>query len=359
MPEAPDIDPGSSVPVTRLAAGGTIADGLSLSVFLFCFGAVFIGMGLWSLLPDLLHGHLLSPGLPGALVFIGFGLMVALGGLSRASMFVRFGKARAEVAPPEVRPGDRFLFHYHRPLRMHVKTDLAVALVLREVITSRSGGETETKCLDHVVRHHEQKGLCLDGGHVLKAEYEFQVPEAGTRAFTVGDWPLLWVIKVHVELRRGLDFWEEYELPVTEEPRPPAGPGESQEAADRYDVVLVRGSALNCVRTMGVMTELMPYLNASQVGDFYFSAPIVLLEQVARKEAEIARARLEAAGATVEVRRGGEAVAKHPAYDLPVPHEGPSVSADALPIPARPETTDREEEGTSGARSAASKTETE
>jgi hypothetical protein len=334
LPPTSDIEPhlfpaGPGLPSVR----GT-ADGLGMSVVGVAFGLVFVGMGCYALVsfgPTGLAPQMLL----GALLALLFGLMIAWGSVERTRMFLRFGRPRADVIPALLSPGDHFCFRYRQPLRRAVEVDLTIALVLRETITTRGSDGPETRHRDHAVRLYEEKRLPLKAGESLEAEHEFQIPKAGAGAFSVGEWPLTWVLKVRVSLKRGLEFWEEYRLPVVECPEPASQVMALSEVDPGHDVVLIRGGKgiRTMVRITQAMLDVMPHLSQSQAGDLYVAAPITILENVERERAEIVRGALEAAGATVEVRRGGDVVERLASHRLPIPHDGTPLP-DALPIPA-------------------------
>jgi hypothetical protein len=240
-------------------------------------------------------------------------------------MFLWLGKPRALVTPTSIACGDLFVFQYRQEIRRAVTVDLAAALVLREVMTVTRGDHAETTHRDRVIHRYEETALSLPAGETLRRDYDFRIPEDGARGYRVGDWPLRWVVKVHLRTHSGLELWEECEVPVTSTI--------GAEEPTGYDVVLVSGTVLHWRQITRVVSELLPHLDRAHVRELYLSAPVTLLRDVEQDRAEFARAELERAGAVVEVRLNDRIIDRAERSDLPIPQGVPPAPGE-LPIPA-------------------------
>ena len=82
---------------------------------------------------------------------------------------------------------------------------------------------------------------------------------------------------------------------------PAAGDGEAAEEKTAFDVVLAEGGA-NKIAAIKALREVKSGLGLADAKKVVESAPETLLEGVSKEEAEAAKAKLEEAGAKVEIK---------------------------------------------------------
>ena len=82
---------------------------------------------------------------------------------------------------------------------------------------------------------------------------------------------------------------------------PAAAPAEAAEEQSEFDVIL-EGAGEKKIGVIKVVREIVSGLGLKEAKDLVDSAPKPLLEKVAKEAAEEAKAKLEAAGATVTVK---------------------------------------------------------
>jgi len=82
---------------------------------------------------------------------------------------------------------------------------------------------------------------------------------------------------------------------------PAAGAAEAVEEKTQFDVVLTNAGAQK-IGVIKVVREIKPDLGLKEAKDLVEAAPKDLLKGVKKEEAEAAKAKLEAAGATVELK---------------------------------------------------------
>jgi hypothetical protein len=242
-------------------------------------------------------------------------------------LMCRTALPHGEVSPYVVGPGDEFTFQYRQEVWSPLRADVTTSLVLRETITRQLGDDESTERVrDHLVAAHTEKGLELPAGGLLQVRCPFRLPSE-LREFPVSNWPVQGVVKVHVQVRRGADYWEEFPLPGSL--REPA-PVRAMEAADAgYQVTLV--SYPNLYRGLPPPPPLDEYLpHLVQVDRL----PLVLLRGITQMQAEEVCRRLEAAGGVVELSQGGRVIEHSRVHDLPVPAETGRLAPQELPVPA-------------------------
>ena len=88
---------------------------------------------------------------------------------------------------------------------------------------------------------------------------------------------------------------------VAAAPGAAAAPAEAAEEQSEFDVVL-EGAGDKKIGVIKVVREIVSGLGLKEAKDLVDSAPKPLLEKVAKEAAEEAKAKLEAAGATVTVK---------------------------------------------------------
>jgi large subunit ribosomal protein L7/L12 len=81
----------------------------------------------------------------------------------------------------------------------------------------------------------------------------------------------------------------------------PVAAGEEVEEKTMFDVVIASAGAQK-IAVIKAVREIKPDLGLKEAKDLVDSAPKDLLKGVKKEEAEVAKAKLEAAGATVEVK---------------------------------------------------------
>ena len=100
-------------------------------------------------------------------------------------------------------------------------------------------------------------------------------------------------------------FEETFEVtaaaPVAVAAAPAAAPAEAVEEQSEFDVIL-EGAGEKKIGVIKVVREIVSGLGLKEAKDLVDSAPKPLLEKVAKEAAEEARAKLEAAGASVTVK---------------------------------------------------------
>ena len=100
-------------------------------------------------------------------------------------------------------------------------------------------------------------------------------------------------------------FEETFEVtaaaPVAVAAAPAAAPAEAVEEQSEFDVVL-EGAGEKKIGVIKVVREIVSGLGLKEAKDLVDSAPKPLLEKVAKEAADDAKAKLEAAGATVTVK---------------------------------------------------------
>ena len=88
---------------------------------------------------------------------------------------------------------------------------------------------------------------------------------------------------------------------VAAAPGAAAAPAEAAEEQSEFDVIL-EGAGEKKIGVIKVVREIVSGLGLKEAKDLVDSAPKPLLEKVAKEAAEDAKAKLEAAGATVTVK---------------------------------------------------------
>ena len=88
---------------------------------------------------------------------------------------------------------------------------------------------------------------------------------------------------------------------VAAAPGAAAAPAEAAEEQSEFDVIL-EGAGEKKIGVIKVVREIVSGLGLKEAKDLVDSAPKPLLEKVAKEAAEEAKAKLEAAGATVTVK---------------------------------------------------------
>ena len=100
-------------------------------------------------------------------------------------------------------------------------------------------------------------------------------------------------------------FEETFEVtaaaPVAVAAAPAAAPAEAVEEQSEFDLIL-EGAGEKKIGVIKVVREIVSGLGLKEAKDLVDSAPKPLLEKVAKEAAEEARAKLEAAGASVTVK---------------------------------------------------------
>jgi large subunit ribosomal protein L7/L12 len=82
---------------------------------------------------------------------------------------------------------------------------------------------------------------------------------------------------------------------------PTAGGAEAAEEKSSYNVVLTSGGG-NKIAAIKAVREILPDLGLKEAKDLVEGAPKPVKENVAKEEAEAMKAKLEEAGATVELQ---------------------------------------------------------
>mgnify|MGYP001570899427 FL=1 len=82
---------------------------------------------------------------------------------------------------------------------------------------------------------------------------------------------------------------------------PAAGEAEAVEEKTSFDVVLA-GAGAQKIQVIKAVREIKPELGLKEAKDLVDGAPKELLKGVKKEDAEAAKAKLEAAGATVEMK---------------------------------------------------------
>lgn len=89
--------------------------------------------------------------------------------------------------------------------------------------------------------------------------------------------------------------------PVAVAAAPAAGVSEAAEEKSSYNVVLTNGGG-NKIAAIKAVREILPELGLKEAKDLVEGAPKPIKENVAKEEAEAMKAKLEEAGATVELQ---------------------------------------------------------
>lgn len=268
---------------------------------------------------------------PNSVFGLVLGLLLGLGAIYRqwrpVMLICRTAVPHGEIAPREVATGGEFSFRYRQEVRRPFQADVTTSLVLRETITIKSEDSPDTQVKrDHLVSAHTEKALRIGAGGFLQIQCTFRLPD-DMRNFPVNNWPARCVVKVHVQVQRGADFWEEFSLPLPVSMTAAAGSGEVQDAG--YQVTLV--SFPNLCRDLLPPPPVDEYLPHLATVD---RLPLVLLRGITRAEAETACRRLEAAGGVVELSQGGRVIARRRVHNLPLPAETVGPKPAGLPLPA-------------------------
>jgi hypothetical protein len=322
-------DPRASITAqaTSLVRGTPPDGGRTGTALVFLGGLAFVGGSGW-LLFDAWRNSVLSiafafgPGL-GMLV----GLMAMYWRWRPLLLRCRTALPHAAISPAELGVGSEFNFSYWQKVWLPLRADVTTSLVLRETITGRTEDGAATRTYhDHLVAAHNEKGVRIRAGGFIQIRGSFRLPEE-MRDFPVRNWPVQCVVKVHVQVRRGADFWEEFTLPQPVSVTAPASSGEVSEAG--YQVTLV--SFPNLYRGLPPPPPLDEYLpHLVQVDRL----PVVLLRGITQARAEVVCRRLEAAGGVVELEQGGRVMKHQQVYDLPLPAETAGPQPESLPLPA-------------------------
>lgn len=282
------------------------------------FGLVFLYMGILAFAPVwtamksgtgfafiavafLSHAHWVVA----SLACLGFGLMMVGGGAQQAWSMRKLGKAEALIAEDFVSPGQTFHFLYQQKCRQQITFNfIGVFLVFRETVNYDDTSEPRTKDVDRLVQQFTHDGRIYKAGETIRAQHILQIParEMEIRNSLMqlknADVKTLWVVKVHLDLGKHVDIWQEYEIEVGEEPLCDI----SQSPDQKFDVFLTSGKYVNATHIEDVMRDLMPHLYPVQITNLYNAAPCLLLENVADDQAQNIKARLEAEGAKVEIK---------------------------------------------------------
>lgn len=300
------------------------AGGRTVAILIFLCGLVFlVGCG-WMMIEGCLRSDF------SATFGLVLGVLAGLGAVYsqwRPLMLLRRTELpRGEVSPPVAVVGEDFVFRYSQKVRQSLQTDVITSLVLRERIPAPPEHDHPTPTVrDHLVAAHTEQGLEVPAGGCLQLQCVFRLP-AEMDDFPVKHWPVKCVIKVRVRVRRGADYWEEFELPITLGAPSHAGKRTGAEAG--YQVTLL--SFPNLCRELPAPAPLDEYLpHLVQVDRL----PLVLLRGITRAEADAARRTLEAAGGVVELAYEGRVIERPWIRNLPVPSETARPEIQALPIP--------------------------
>jgi hypothetical protein len=254
-------------------------------------------------------------------------------------MYRRFGRSAARLEPAITRSGAPMTIHYLNRVRAAVRCELSLSVVAREVITDNPQGLRRTRHVDHLVQTASFAGLESAGGECLEVRHDFSLPATDPTAFTSGKWPVVWVLKVCILPRRGLDLWEEFSLPTPAPLSEAADPAPADEADGDCSVILTLNKWPTTPGIVHAVQTEAPHMTSSMFYSLTAAPPIVLLENVSRSRAERARVRIQAVGGVVEVRRGTRKLPPLPRAGLPIPHEMAD-DPTSLPIPHREPTTD-------------------
>jgi len=344
-----DADPGVELPRARIVSGEQSGNDLTLA-----FGIAWVVGGVVWFLASGSSGPWGLPGwlLPGAAVFYG---------LSHVPVWWRrqviprmvLGESRSQLAPGAIHPGGRVSFHFTQRMRVAVSARVEVSFVLRETVVSDTGEHERTVQKDHLIRSFDTQKVRIERGELLVLAQELDVPLDFGRSLRTGDWPVSWLVKIHIVTERA-SFWQEIELPYCEDRVDGCTSEHAPEVLEGFDVVLTEFRMLSMTKLVQVIRSLTPHLTPAQAGELLtvtpvapgerlgklltqpvpVEEPVLLASGLSRTDAESARARLEAAGAKVEVRQQGIVIPAPPGRRLPIPHEDAVSSGGSLPVPS-------------------------
>jgi hypothetical protein len=265
------------------------------------------------------------------------------------------GASRSQLAPGIIRPGGRCAFRFTQQMRLALSAQVDLSFVLRETVVTGSGEDERTTQKDHLVQSYDAGKVRIEPGAQLELAQELDVPPDFGRRLRTGDWPVSWLVKIRIVTQRGAPLWQEIELPSCDDPA--SGSALASPVPEGFEVVLTRFRVLSISKLVAVIQSMTPHLTSSQASELLTlastwegeglakaltqSAPtaeaVVLAGGLSRSDAESARVRLEAAGATVEVRLRGVVIPPSPGRRLPIPHEDALSAEDSLPVPSSAE----------------------
>ena len=240
------------------------------------------------------------------LLFAAIGVFMLWGGISKILFSRKFGKPRAWISELTTRPGDTIHFFYEQ--QCHQNTDVKfmnVSLVFRERVDFYEVSETVTKEVDRLIGQFEYAGRGYSAGEMIRRECLFRIPDRdmGIRNLYMNQKDAkvetLWVVKVRMNLGKARDFWREYGVEVTGEPRHYTPEEISREA--KMDVILVEHPPMFSFRHWKLADSVFSHLDVGQTQNLMVVGQ-PLLERLTSEHAESVREQLEEAKVQVEIR---------------------------------------------------------
>jgi len=270
-------------------------------------------------------------------------------GLERVAYCLRFGRSRASITPAEIQPGVPFTFQYEQRMRLAIRTEVALALVAREIVVIPSSNGQITEHRDRPIESRGATRVTCGAGKSFVVTEELRVPATGSAGLGLWGREVKWVVKVRLMPRRGLDLWQEFELPRVPDPEPTGSRAVAAAEDNPYSIWLVSerptmaGMLLRTKeydRVIAAIQLVRPHLTPFHASSLMWETPAQIAGDLTADEAESARARLEAVGAVVEVRRGDQVIPAPSGRRYPIPHSQPGGCSDSLPRPSEGITSD-------------------
>lgn len=205
------------------------------------------------------------------------------------------------------------------------------SVVLREALF---GDHLSRNAREHSAVWFDEKDVGLVAGEAIVRDYQFNLPDAERQLVLRARGKLSWVFKFRVRTGRA-DAWHEFVLPLEVVPADQVQPVSAPERAElpEYAVVLMERKLSRLFAIRDALGAIHPFLNTEQLHAAIAQVPATVLRSTSRNGVEMARRRLEAAGAVVEVRVGSQVVPALLPHNLPLAAAGRDLENAALPLP--------------------------
>ena len=150
--------------------------------------------------------------------FILIGVAMIVGAFWRTIASVKVASPTVHVSKEMVRMGESFSVTYEQSFRMPSDVlDSKVELIFRESATYQQGTDTRTDTHDEIVDFFESPAKRFERGEKSHESGTFKIPPDAMHSFDQPKNKLLWIVRVHVDVKDWPDITEEYEIQVLPE----------------------------------------------------------------------------------------------------------------------------------------------